>query len=213
MANRKMPENETPGRPVGKAPERLPWPPFDPAAPLHAGWAGSVLERFKSHVRRQPEAIAATAGAEILTYAGLDAASDRLAEQILSRAVGSKQMVSIVGGRHPRLVIALMGAIKAGFAFHVIDPKYPPRRIADYLSYVSPAGILNAARRPEEAESALQFHQPAGPCFRIEVAAGKRSPARRELPRRFGVRTAPSRTSLIGSARPLVSPPPTVSAS
>ena len=149
------------------------WPPFDPGRPLPPVWAGGILERFKMHAFQQPDAAGAVSGSETLTYAELDAASDRLVELIRERSRAAEGVLSIYGARSPWLATALLGTIKAGFAFHIIDPKYPPRRIADYLQYVRPAGILNASANPDGRATPSDFIRPEAPCFWLDVASAR----------------------------------------
>ena len=121
--------------------------PFDPGVPLTRSWKGSILDRFTCHALRQPKAVAVVSAQAALTYLELDAASDALAEQS-KKHLGDSQgerILSVYGDRNARLTVALLAAIKSGCAFHVIDPKYPLRRIADYLNYLRPAGIFNAS--------------------------------------------------------------------
>src|ERR1017187_9010157 len=179
--SKKMPPTELKGlnRPGdGKC---LGWLPFDPSAPLLSVWKGGILERFKNHALRQPDAICTVFGRETLTYAELDAASDRLVELIKERTGASEGVLSIYGDRNPGLAIALLGTMKAGFAFHIIDPKYPARRISDCVKFVRPVGILNVSADFDVTGRLAQFIQPECPWFQLDVAPpDERTPAGRQ---------------------------------
>ena len=179
--SKKMPPTELKGlnRPGdGKC---LGWLPFDPSAPLLSVWKGGILERFKNHALRQPDAICTVFGRETLTYAELDAASDRLVELIKERSGASEGVLSIYGNRNPGLAIALLGTMKAGFAFHIIDPKYPARRISDCVKFVRPVGILNVSADFDVTGRLAQFIQPECPWFQLDVAPpDERTPAGRQ---------------------------------
>jgi amino acid adenylation domain-containing protein len=117
----------------------------DPSLPFRRSWAGSILDRLRDHVDLQGCAICAAAPDCQVTFEELDAASDRLAERIVRHWSSAEGVVSIYGDRSPRLSVALVGAMKAGLAFQIIDPRYPPQRIVEYVKYVRPVGILNAS--------------------------------------------------------------------
>ncbi len=152
-----------------QAAERLIGAVVDPSAPLAGGWNGSVLEQFQKHVARQPEALSAISTTAALTYAEFDVESDLLAER--AREFLDQQpsrLLSIYSDRSPRLTIALLAALKSGCAFHIIDPKYPRRRIAEYPNYARPAGILNAAEDFRAKELFSDFLKPRGSGFWLD---------------------------------------------
>ena len=49
------------------------------------------------------------------------------------------------------LVVAVMGVLKAGATFSVIDPAYPPERQKIYLEVAQPRALVNIAKATEEA--------------------------------------------------------------
>lgn len=49
------------------------------------------------------------------------------------------------------LVVAVMGALKAGATFSVIDPLYPPDRQIIYLKVAQPRALINLAKATQEA--------------------------------------------------------------
>lgn len=67
-----------------------------------------------------------------LTYAQLDAAANRLANKLRDRGVGPDQLVGVLIGRTPALVVAMLAVLRAGGAYLPIDPSYPQGRI-DFL--------------------------------------------------------------------------------
>ena len=94
---------------------------------------------------RATDAVSAGLTEEQLTYAELDAKTNQLVELILSQGPDSKGVLAVYADRSPRLLVSLLATIKAGFAFHIIDPKYPIQRIVDCLNYVRAVGILNGS--------------------------------------------------------------------
>lgn len=123
----------------------------DVAAPLDATWHGSVPHHLMRHGRERPQATALVDSTGVWTYGDLAAASSRLARVLCDAGVARGDVVAIYGHRCASLVWAVTGALGAGAAYTIIDPAYPPARIADYLSAVSPRAFvrLDEAHEPD----------------------------------------------------------------
>ncbi|MFO1460673.1 MAG: non-ribosomal peptide synthetase [Verrucomicrobiota bacterium] len=80
-----------------------------------------------------PDAIAITAGACQLTYAGLQEEAQRLAGQLQSRKVNREVLVGILIPRSVALVVAEFAVLKAGGAYLPLDPSAPRERTAALL--------------------------------------------------------------------------------
>ncbi|HEX6746468.1 MAG TPA: amino acid adenylation domain-containing protein [Longimicrobium sp.] len=117
----------------------------DPAEPLDESWRGAVHEAFAAHAVKDPEALAVEDPRERWTYAELDAATDRIARRLADHAVGTGDVVAITGHRSAALVRALVGTMKSGAAFLVLDPAYPAARLAEYVRIARPAAHLHLA--------------------------------------------------------------------
>jgi amino acid adenylation domain-containing protein len=117
----------------------------DPAEPLDATWRGAVHEVFAAQARRTPDALAVEDPRERWTYAELDAATDGVARALADAGVGVGDVVAITGHRSAALVRALVGTIKSGAAFLVLDPAYPAARLGDYVRIARPAAHLHLA--------------------------------------------------------------------
>jgi amino acid adenylation domain-containing protein len=131
----------------------------DPAAPLSPEWRGSVPAIFARHAARTPDAVAVEDPAERWTYAELDAASTAIAHRLMADGVRPGDVVAILGHRSAALVRALLGTMKAGAAFLILDPAYPPARLAEYVRIARPTGFLPieaAGDIPAEVADALR---------------------------------------------------------
>ncbi|HEX6909623.1 MAG TPA: condensation domain-containing protein, partial [Longimicrobium sp.] len=117
----------------------------DPAAPLSDEWRGSVPEIFAAHAARTPEALAVEDPAERWTYAQLEAGANAVAQRLVADGVRPGDVVAIHGHRSAALVRALVGTLRAGAAFLVLDPAYPPARLAEYVRIARPRGWLPIA--------------------------------------------------------------------
>ncbi len=73
-----------------------------------------------------------------LSYAELEAASNRLAWYLREQGVERETPVGICLGRSRQLVVGLLGILKAGGAYVPLDPSYPRARL-DYM--VQDAGV------------------------------------------------------------------------
>jgi amino acid adenylation domain-containing protein len=131
----------------------------DPAASLSAAWRGSVPEIFAAHAARTPHALAVADPAETWTYAELDASANAIAQGLVAAGVQPGDVVAIQGHRSAALVRALLGTLRAGAAFLVLDPAYPAARLAEYVRIARPTGWLPLAAAgdvPAELADALR---------------------------------------------------------
>ncbi|HEX2270679.1 MAG TPA: condensation domain-containing protein, partial [Pyrinomonadaceae bacterium] len=93
-----------------------------------------VHRLLEAQVERTPEATAVVCGDRHITYAELNMAADRVADQLLSRGVGAEALVGVMMERSIELVIALFVILKAGAAYVPLDPSYPEERLAFILA-------------------------------------------------------------------------------
>ncbi|MCP4414818.1 MAG: amino acid adenylation domain-containing protein, partial [Gammaproteobacteria bacterium] len=92
-----------------------------------------IHELFEQQVKRTPDAIAVVCEGKQSTYQKLDQAANQLARHLLSSGAHSGMLIGIYTERSLEMVIALLGALKAGCAFVPLDPDYPQDRLAFML--------------------------------------------------------------------------------
>jgi amino acid adenylation domain-containing protein len=114
----------------------------NPAQKIPAKWEGSIVEHFTKQAQQSPGLIAVTDKTGTWTYEELDARSNQLANSLLSAGIERQQVVAIYGGRDRSLVLALLGVLKAGAAFVILDPAYPTSRLINYLEQAKPRGLI-----------------------------------------------------------------------
>ena len=115
-----------------------------------AGWndtardipAGTLADLFAARAAETPDAVAVTCGAVQLTYAGLDAASSRLARLLISQGAGPESLVAVMMGRSAALVTALLAVVKSGAGYVPVDPGYPAERVGFTLADAGPVCVL-----------------------------------------------------------------------
>ncbi|WP_338676005.1 amino acid adenylation domain-containing protein [Streptomyces sp. SCSIO 30461] len=110
---------------------------------------------WQPYVRRIPDRPALVdAAGRSLTYAELSARVDSVAEQLSALDVRPGSRVAVVGGRTARTVTALLGVVRAGAAYCVVDPALPTARRDMLLTDLRPAAVVTAAPDTEGDEDA-----------------------------------------------------------
>ncbi|WP_407664681.1 non-ribosomal peptide synthetase [Micromonospora tarensis] len=124
----------------------------------------NVVELFAAQARRTPEALAVITDERTLTYAELDAASDRLAGELTGRGAGPERLVAVALPRSADLVTGLLAVLKSGAGYAPIDPAQPAARIAALLADLAPELVLTSAAtadaRPELGDRPVLADRP-----------------------------------------------------
>jgi amino acid adenylation domain-containing protein len=114
----------------------------DPRLPLIAEAQPSLQELFSMQVQRVPDQTALADSFGNVTYAELDRLSRSLAFGLDQMGVKQGDTVAIYASPCASLVVALLGILKAGAAFHVLDSALPVERIRKQLLQSRPPVIL-----------------------------------------------------------------------
>ncbi|MDX3745359.1 non-ribosomal peptide synthetase [Streptomyces sp. AK08-02] len=120
--------------------ERLLARPASEAGPAAATLPGLFAEQ----AARTPDATAVVHEETRLTYAELDARSNRLAHLLAERGAGPERLVALALPRTPDLVVAVLAVLKTGAAYLPMDPEYPAERLAFMLADADPVLLLAA---------------------------------------------------------------------
>lgn len=102
----------------------------------------SITEWFSDNARKRPDAIAVSDSQVSWNYAELDRRTNRLANYLLSNGITKGDVVAIYGHRSASLVVAIVGVLKAGAVFTILDPAYPTARLIDCLAVTQPRGWI-----------------------------------------------------------------------
>lgn len=94
----------------------------------------SIPQRFEKIVRMFPDRIAVKSKTHTLTYEDLNQAANRAAHAILAHNAESNRPVAILTEHGAPVITAILGVLKAGRAFLVIDPSFPEDRIRYMVS-------------------------------------------------------------------------------
>ncbi|MEV7193803.1 amino acid adenylation domain-containing protein, partial [Streptomyces sp. NPDC093510] len=113
--------------------------------PVHDVPEATLPELLAEQVARTPDAVAVTFEGEHLSYAELDARSNRLARLLISRGVGPESLVAVSMERSADLAVTLLAVLKAGGAYVPVDPAYPADRIAYMFRDAEPLLVLTSS--------------------------------------------------------------------
>ncbi|ODO05730.1 L-aminoadipate-semialdehyde dehydrogenase [Cryptococcus amylolentus CBS 6273] len=150
-----------PAHPIGSLPLRtqeqgsaLP----DPTADLDwCGFVGAIPDIFAANAKANPDRICVvqsepaegqtmmdgpSRGRRMYTYKQIDEASNVLAHSLLKNGMERGEVVMVYAARSVEMVVCVMGILKAGGVFSVVDPAYPPSRQNVYLSVSTPRALL-----------------------------------------------------------------------
>jgi len=141
----------------------------DLTLPLDPDWPGPVHALFARHASQKPDKIAVMDGSEHWSYEKLNRRANQLAGYLRDHGVGREDVVAIYGQRSAALVWALLGILKAGAAFFILDPTHPIQRIAEYFDTVRPKALITLAgakAQPPGGEN-LSFGQELSCCIEL----------------------------------------------
>jgi amino acid adenylation domain-containing protein len=110
----------------------VPWPPFH------------LL--VEEQAARRPDAVAAMAEEESITYGELDRRSNQLAHFLQRLGVGPEVVVGLHMERSLGVLIGMLGIVKAGGAYSPLDPALPSERLAFVLADTGAPVLLTQER-------------------------------------------------------------------
>lgn len=111
-------------------------------------------ELFYQRCLNQPDATAVCAWDGNLSYGALDALSTSLASHLADRGVGPEVFVPIYFEKSRWTVVAMLGVLKAGGAFILLDVSHPIKRL-EYMCREVKANIVVTS--PQNSENAAQL--------------------------------------------------------
>ena len=130
----------------------------DPRKDLHwSNFRGPIHDIFAANAALYPERRCLTETASSsspqreFTYKQINEASNVVAHHLLQSGIQKGEVVMIYAHRGVDLVVAVMGVLKAGATFSVLDPLYPPDRQTIYLDVAKPRALINLEKATVEA--------------------------------------------------------------
>jgi amino acid adenylation domain-containing protein/non-ribosomal peptide synthase protein (TIGR01720 family) len=110
-------------------------------------------ERFEEQVEERPDAVALVDEGAQLTYGFVNARANQVAHHLCSLGIGCEAKVAICLERSAELVVAILGALKAGAAYLPLDPNYPRERLEFMLRDAGASVLLSHHRLRERLPS------------------------------------------------------------
>ncbi|WP_232852257.1 non-ribosomal peptide synthetase [Nocardia acididurans] len=101
--------------------------------PRHSGTL-TLPYLLSTTARVRPNHPAIVADGRVMTYAELEAASDRLADRLAANGARPETVVALALSRSAELLVAIWAVAKTGAAFLPIDPRHPLDRIDHMLT-------------------------------------------------------------------------------
>lgn len=140
---------------------------FLPDPVRNLGWCdfrGAIHDIFSDNAELFPEreCIVETPSTEnprvrSFTYRQIHHASNILAHHLIRSGIKRGDVVMVYAYRGVDLVVSVMGILKAGATFSVVDPQYPANRQIIYLSVAKPRALISIAKAGLIAPSVLEY--------------------------------------------------------
>ncbi|MFW9265793.1 non-ribosomal peptide synthetase [Pseudomonas sp. NR3] len=102
-----------------------------------------IIVALRRHAQAHPDRPALRYADQFLSYAELDALSDRVAGSLDQAGVGRGDVVGLYLPRGAQMLVAMLACFKVGAAYLPLDPQQPPLRLAAVLDDAQPALLLH----------------------------------------------------------------------
>ncbi len=99
---------------------------------------------FEERAQDQPSAPAVYAWDGALTYGELDILATRLAGYLTHLGIGADVLVPLCFEKSMWTTVAILGVLKAGGGFLLLDPSLPENRLQDMIEQVNPRLVLSS---------------------------------------------------------------------
>lgn len=94
----------------------------------------TLTELFEAQAARTPDATAVSTGTAELSYRELDRMANRLGHHLRHLGAGPGEVVAVLLDPAPETIAVLLGIMKSGAAFLLLDPAHPTGRLAAMLA-------------------------------------------------------------------------------
>jgi amino acid adenylation domain-containing protein len=111
----------------------------------------SIPERFEKVVRAHPDHLAIKSPVDELTYDELNSAANRVAHALLDHDRSEAEPVALLYETGVPIIVAMLGVLKAGHFFVLLDPSLPKEKMAAVLAKSQARLVLSDARNLQMA--------------------------------------------------------------
>lgn len=130
----------------------------DPTSDLHwSNFRGAIHDIFSENAEKHPDRLCVvetkspSSPQREFTYRQIHEASNILAHHLVQSGIQRGEVVMAYAYRGVDLVVAVMGILKSGATFSVIDPAYPPERQNIYLDVARPRALVVIEKATRDA--------------------------------------------------------------
>lgn len=117
----------------------------------------SLTALFAAAVAAYGERVAVEDARRTLTYRELDALANGVAAELRARAVRPEEAVAVAGARSVAGIAGILGILKAGGAFLLLDERWPQARIDQALSWADVRFLLTSGKRADISGSPVRI--------------------------------------------------------
>lgn len=104
---------------------------------------GPIFSRYSQVINKDSSNMALVDSNGIWTYQMLEDRSNQLANYLIGKGIKPEDRVAVYSHRSSILIWALLGILKAGAAFVILDPNYPRGRLLKSMEISKPKGVLH----------------------------------------------------------------------
>ncbi len=119
----------------------------------------TLPDLFEAHVRATPDAIALETDDTTWTYTELNTRANQIAHWLISRSIGTEQLIGLALPRSAEQLATILGITKAGAGYLPIDPDYPTDRITYILTDATPTLLLTTKELTQELPNGLAVEE------------------------------------------------------
>lgn len=105
----------------------------------------SIHQMIEEQAKHNPHQIAVQFNDQSISYASLNKKSNVLAAKLIQLGVEANTIVGLYTNRGTKLIIAILGILKAGAAYLPLDPEYPEERIQFMIEDSGAAYVVSQA--------------------------------------------------------------------
>ena len=106
----------------------------------------SIRARFEKIVRAGPDHLAIKTPEDELTYDELNSAANRVAHKLVDLERHESTPVALLFETGVQIIVAMLGVLKAGHFFVLLDPSLPKKKIAAVLARSQARLVFSDAR-------------------------------------------------------------------
>ena len=102
----------------------------------------TITQLFEQQAAQTPEATALICQNETMSYADLNRQANQLAHFLRQKGIGQGSFVALCTERSFKMMVGLLGILKAGGCYVALDPDYPMARLQDILNDTQPKLLI-----------------------------------------------------------------------